>query len=122
MPRTPNAHPSGQPLPPRPARTETPATGASGKRQDRAQPTPDGSGQGSTSNQGGSRPPLARAESLPPPARVGSHPLPARAVNQPPQAEVGYQLPREVLSTLPQVEEERVIVPGRLVPNDHAQS
>ena len=26
MPRTPNAHPSGQPLPPRLARTETPAT------------------------------------------------------------------------------------------------
>ena len=53
MPRTPNARPSGQPLPPRPARTETPATGASARRQDRAQPTPDGSRQGSTSNQGG---------------------------------------------------------------------
>ena len=52
-PRTPNACPSGRPLPPRPARTETPATGASGKRQDRTQPTPGGSGQGSTSNQGG---------------------------------------------------------------------
>ena len=59
-----------------------------------------------------SRPPPARVESLPSPARVGSHPLPARAVNQPPQAEVGYQQPREVLSTLPQVGEERVIVPG----------
>ena len=32
---------------------------------------------------------------------VGSHPLPARAVNRPPQAEVGYQPPQEVLSTLP---------------------
>ena len=53
MPRTPNACPSGRPLPPRPAQTETPATGASGKRQDRNQPTPGGSGQGSTSNQGG---------------------------------------------------------------------
>ena len=59
-----------------------------------------------------SRPPPARVESLPPPARVGSHPLPARAVNQPPQAEVGYQLPWEVLSTLPQGGEEWVIVPG----------
>ena len=57
-------------------------------------------------------PPPARAESLPPPARVGSHPLPARAVNWPPQVEVGYQPPREVLSTLPQVGEEQVIVPG----------
>ena len=52
-PRTPDAHPSGRPLPPRLARTKTPAAGASGKRQDRAQPTPSGSGQGSTSNQGG---------------------------------------------------------------------
>ena len=52
-PRTPNARPSGRHLPPRPARTETPASGASGKRQDRTQPTPGGSGQGSTSNQGG---------------------------------------------------------------------
>ena len=53
MPRTPNAHPSGQPLPLRLAQTETPATGASGKRQGRTQPTPGGNGQGSTSNQGG---------------------------------------------------------------------
>ena len=53
MPRTPNAHPSGQPLPPSPVQTETPATGTSAKQQDRAQPTPDGGGQGSTSNQGG---------------------------------------------------------------------
>ena len=52
-PRTPNAHPSGRPLPLRLARTETPAAGASAKRQDRVQPTPDGSGQGSTLNQGG---------------------------------------------------------------------
>ena len=56
--------------------------------------------------------PPARAESLPPPARVGSHPLLARAVNWPPQVEVGYQPPREVLLTLPQGGEERVIVPG----------
>ena len=57
-------------------------------------------------------PPPARAESLLPPARVGSHPLLARAVNRPPQAEVGYQRPWEVLLTLPQGGEERVIVPG----------
>ena len=52
-PMTPDAHPSGRPLPPRPARTETPVAGASGKWQDRAKPTPDGNRQGSTSNQGG---------------------------------------------------------------------
>ena len=53
MPRTPDAHPSGQPLPPRLAQSKTPAMGASGKRPDRTQPAPSGSGQGSTSNQGG---------------------------------------------------------------------
>ena len=52
MPRTPDARPSGQPLPLRPAQTRTPATGASGKRPDRTQPAPSGSGQGSTPNQG----------------------------------------------------------------------
>ena len=53
MPRTPDARPSGKPLPPRPAQTETPSTGATGKRPDRTQPAPSGSRQGSTSNQGG---------------------------------------------------------------------
>ena len=53
MPRTPDAHPSGKPLPPKPTQTETPSTGASGKRPDRAQPAPSGSRQGSTPNQGG---------------------------------------------------------------------
>ena len=52
MPRTPDAHPSGKPLPPRPAQTETPSTGASGKQLDRIQPAPGGSRQGSTLNQG----------------------------------------------------------------------
>ena len=52
MPRTPDARPSGRPLPLRPAQTRTPATGASGKRPDRTQPAPSGSGQGSTPNQG----------------------------------------------------------------------
>ena len=52
MPRTPDARPSGKPLPPRLAQTETPSTGASGKRPDRTQPAPGGSRQGSTLNQG----------------------------------------------------------------------
>ena len=112
MPRTPNACPSGRPLPLRPARTETPATGASGKPQDRTQPTLVKADKDLPRTRVDSRPPPARAESLLPPARVESHPLPARAVNRPPQAEMGYQQPREVLSTLPQVGEERVIVPG----------
>ena len=56
MPRTPDARPSGKSLPPRPAQTETPATGVSGKRPDRTQPAPSGSRQGSTSNQGGQPP------------------------------------------------------------------
>ena len=53
MPRTPNAHPCGKPLLLGPAQSKTQAMGASGKRLDRAQPTPVGSGQGSTSSQGG---------------------------------------------------------------------
>ena len=53
MPRTPNACPSGKPLPLKPAQTETPSTGASGKRPDRTQPAPGGSRQRSTPNQGG---------------------------------------------------------------------
>ena len=35
MPRTPDACPSGKPLPPKPAQTKTPSMGASGKRPDR---------------------------------------------------------------------------------------
>ena len=128
MPRTPNAHPSGQPLPPRLAQTKTPAAGASAK--DRVQPTPMEADKDPPQTRVESCPPLARvesllpltrvesrpppakAESLPPLARVGSHPLPAKAVNWPPQAEVGHQPPQEVLLTLPQVGEEWVIVPG----------
>ena len=53
MPRTPDARPSGKPLPPKLAQTETPSTGASGKQLDRTQPAPGGSRQRSTSNQGG---------------------------------------------------------------------
>ena len=53
MPRMLDAHPCGKPLPPRPAQSETQATGASGKRLDQTQPAPHGSGQGSTSSQGG---------------------------------------------------------------------
>ena len=112
MPRTPDAHPSGRPLPLRPAQTETPATGASGKQPDRTQPAPGGSGQGSTSNQGGQPSTSGQGGTTTAPGRVESHPLPARAVNRPSQVEVGYQQPQEVLSTLPQVGEERVIVPG----------
>ena len=62
MPRTPDAHPSGKPLPPKPAQTETLSMGASGKWPDRTQsapggsrqePAPTGGGQGSTLSQGG---------------------------------------------------------------------
>ena len=56
--------------------------------------------------------PPARAESLQPPARMESLLPPAKATNQPPQAEVGHQQLREVPLALPQVGEERVIVPG----------
>ena len=53
MPRAPDAHPSGKPLPPKPAQTETLSTGASGKWLDRTQPAPGGSGQAPTPTQSG---------------------------------------------------------------------
>ena len=53
VPRTPDAHPSGKPLPPKPAQTKTPSTGASGKQLDRSQPAPGGSRQEPTPSQGG---------------------------------------------------------------------
>ena len=53
MPRTPDTRPSGKPLPPKLAQTETPSTGASGKRPDRTQPAPGGSRQEPAPNQGG---------------------------------------------------------------------
>ena len=52
MPREPDARPSGKPLPKKPAQSETPSTGASGKRPDGAQPAPGGSGQAPALSQG----------------------------------------------------------------------
>ena len=112
MPRTPDTRPCGKPLPLKPAQTETPSTGASGKWPGRTQLAPHGSGQGSTPTRVDSHPPPAKAEQPLPPGRMESHPLPARAVNWPPQARVGHQQLWEVLPTFPQVEEEQVMVPG----------
>ena len=39
-PRTPDAHPSGEPLPSKLAQTKTPSMGASGNQPDRSQPAP----------------------------------------------------------------------------------
>ena len=55
-PRTPDAHPSGKSLPPKPSQTETLSTGASGKQLDRSQPAPGGSRQEPTPSQGGQLP------------------------------------------------------------------
>ena len=51
-PRMHKSRPSGWPLPTRLAPTGTPATGASAGQSGRAQPTPQGGGQGSASSQG----------------------------------------------------------------------
>ena len=50
-PRTPDAHPSGKSLLPKPPQTETPSTGASSKQQDGSQPAPSRSKQEPTSSQ-----------------------------------------------------------------------
>ena len=52
VPDGPVAQPSGQPHPRTLTQTGTPATGASGRHQDRSQPTSDQGGKTSTSNQG----------------------------------------------------------------------
>ena len=53
MPREPDTHPSGKPLPPKPAQTKTPSAGASGKQSDRTQPATGGSRPAPAPNQGG---------------------------------------------------------------------
>ena len=50
-PWTPDARPSGKPLPSDPPPTETPSTGASGQQQGRSQPAPSGGQQEPTSSQ-----------------------------------------------------------------------
>ena len=52
-PRTPNARPSGKPLPANPPSTETPSTGASGQQPGRSQPAPSGGQQDPTPGQSG---------------------------------------------------------------------
>ena len=56
------------------------------------------------------RPPLAKAERPQHPSKVERHPLPARAVSQPPQVGASPPRPREVLPTVPRVEEEQATV------------
>ena len=53
VPRTPDARPSGKPLPSNPPPTETPSTGASGQQQGRSEPAPSGGQQEPTPSQGG---------------------------------------------------------------------
>ena len=57
-PRTPDTHPSGKSLSPKPPQTKTPSMGASSKQQDRSQLAPSGSRQEPTPSQGG-RPPTS---------------------------------------------------------------
>ena len=52
-PRTPDARPSGKPLPANPPSTETPSTGASGQQPGRSQPAPSGGRQDPTPSQSG---------------------------------------------------------------------
>ena len=110
-PRTPGTHPSGKSLPPKLAQTKTLSTGASGKQPDRSQPAPGGSRQNPPQARADGHPPPARAERPQHPSKVESHPLPARAVSQPPQVGARPQQPREVLLTIPWVEEEQATVP-----------
>ena len=84
VPRTPDAHPSGKSLPPKPAQTKTLSTGASAKQPDRSQPAPGGSRQEPTPTRVDGRSPPARAERPQHPSKVESHPIPTRVVDPPP--------------------------------------
>ena len=78
VPRVHIAHPSGQPLPPRLTRTETPAAGASERQQDRAQPTPDRGRTGSTLNQGGKPSTSGQGEKSSAPSHCGKSSTPSQ--------------------------------------------
>ena len=77
-PRTPNAHPSGKSLPPKPPQTETPSTGASGKQQDRSQPAPGGSRQEPTPSQGGWPPTSGQSGTTAAPKQSGKSSTPCQ--------------------------------------------
>ena len=108
-PRTPDACPSGKPLPPNPPPTETPPMGASGQQQGRSQPTPSGGQQEPTPSQGEWP---AKAEQLQCPSKVERPLLPARAVSQPPPVRASPPRPQEIFPTVPRVEEGQATVLG----------
>ena len=111
-PWTPDARPSGKPLPSDPPPTKTPSPGASGQQQGRSQPAPVGADQNPLRARADSQPPPARAEWPQPPSRVERHPLPAKAVSQPLLVRASPPGPWEVLLTTHRVEEEQAMALG----------
>ena len=73
---TPDTHPSGKSLPPKPSQTETPSTGASGKQPDRSQPAPGGSRQEPTPSQGGQPPTSGQSGTTAAPKQSGKSSTP----------------------------------------------
>ena len=111
-PRTPDARPSGKPLPSNPPPTETPSTGASGQQQCRSQPTPSGGQQEPTPSQGGRPATSSQSRTAAAPKQSGKASTPTRVVSQPPQVRASPLGPREVLPTTPRVEEGQVTALG----------
>ena len=79
MPRTPDARPSGKPLPPKPAQTKTPSTGGSGKWLDRTQPAPGGSRQEPAPHQGGRPSTSSQSGTTTPPRQGGKSSTPRQS-------------------------------------------
>ena len=75
-PSTPDAHPSGKSLPPKPSQTETPSTGASGKQPDRSQPALGGSRQEPTPSQGRWQPTSGQSGMTTAPKQSGKSSIP----------------------------------------------
>ena len=110
-PRTPDAHPSGKSLPPKPPQTETPSTGASCKQQNRSQPAPSGSRQEPTPSQGGRLPTSSQSRTTAAPKQSGKSSTPCQGGEL---ASTGRSKPSAASggpSNHPRVEEEQVTVP-----------
>ena len=111
-PRTPDAHPSGKPLPVNLPSTETPSTGASGQQQGRSQPAPSGGRQEPTPSQGKWPATSSQSGMATAPKQSGKTSTP-RQGDKPASTGKNKSLgPRKVLPTTPRVEEGQVMVPG----------
>ena len=113
IPRMPNSHPSGWPLPARPSSTGTPAMGALAGPPGGVQPNPQGGGSRPASNQGGGqRPTLNQRGSASTPSQSGGPTASSRGGRSSAPTEVPHPPPQEVPLICPLAVRERATAPG----------